>query len=314
MTKNRIVVALGGNALGNTPQEQQEKVKVTADAIVKLIEDGNEVIVTHGNGPQVGMINKAFELASAQDPKVPAMPLPECGAMSQGYIGYHLQQAISQRLGQSPLAAKVASVVTQVQVDPMSDAFKNPTKPVGSFLTKDEADELVKQDPSLQFVEDSGRGYRQVVPSPEPKAILEKEAISQLVEAGFVVICSGGGGVPVIRDGDTIKGVPAVIDKDFAGELLAEEVGANKLCLLTAVSHVAINFNTPEQQDLDRITVEEAQKYCDEGQFAKGSMLPKVQAAMRFAQSAEGRTGVIGSLEDAMEAIQGNSGTQISAM
>ncbi|MBV7363253.1 carbamate kinase [Actinomycetaceae bacterium TAE3-ERU4] len=313
MTKPRIVIALGGNALGNTPAEQLEKVEHTAEVLVELVKQGNEIVVTHGNGPQVGMINKAFELANEADKKIPLIPLPECGAMSQGYIGYHLQQKIGKKAVEAGENWPVASIVTQVEVDETSAAFQNPTKPVGAFLSEEAAKEMMEADPTVKFVEDAGRGWRRVVPSPEPMRIVEIDAVNNLVNAGFIVVCSGGGGVPVVAEGKGLKGVPAVIDKDFAGELLAEKVEAQTLCLLTEVKHVAINYNTPEQEDLKDITVSEAKKLCDEGQFAPGSMLPKVQAAIRFVESGAGRVGIIGALSDAANAINGLSGTRIHA-
>ena len=311
---DRIVVALGGNALGNNPAEQIEAVSNTAHALLGLIEQGNEIIITHGNGPQVGMIQKSFALAHAEDESVPAMDLPECGAMSQGYIGYHLQQAIGAAMHKSYKRWHVASVVTQIEVDPDDPAFANPTKPIGQFLSKEEADAEQAAHPEMTFVEDSGRGYRRVVASPEPKKIVEYESILNLLDNEFIVIACGGGGIPVVRNYDdkgAYRGIAAVIDKDMGGELLAEDCHADMLVLLTAVDHVAINFGKPDQKDLEDVTVAEAKQYLEEGQFGKGSMEPKVRAAVKFAESRPGRVCIIGSLEKAAEAMAGLSGTRI---
>ena len=311
---NRVVIALGGNALGNTPEEQIARVREAAPTLLKVIEQGNEIIITHGNGPQVGMIQKSFALAHAEDESVPAMDLPECGAMSQGYIGYHLQQAIGAAMHKSYKRWHVASVVTQIEVDPDDPAFANPTKPIGQLLSKEEADAEQAAHPEMTFVEDSGRGYRRVVASPEPKKIVEYESILNLLDNEFIVIACGGGGIPVVRNYDdkgAYRGIAAVIDKDMGGELLAEDCHADMLVLLTAVDHVAINFGKPDQKDLEDVTVAEAKQYLEEGQFGKGSMEPKVRAAVKFAESRPGRVCIIGSLEKAAEAMAGLSGTRI---
>ena len=311
---NRVVIALGGNALGNTPEEQIARVREAAPTLLKVIEQGNEIIITHGNGPQVGMIQKSFALAHAEDESVPAMDLPECGAMSQGYIGYHLQQAIGAAMHKSYKRWHVASVVTQIEVDPDDPAFANPTKPIGQFLSTEEADAEQAAHPEMTFVEDSGRGYRRVVASPEPKKIVEYESILNLLDNEFIVIACGGGGIPVVRNYDdkgAYRGIAAVIDKDMGGELLAEDCHADMLVLLTAVDHVAINFGKPDQKDLEDVTVAEAKQYLEEGQFGKGSMEPKVRAAVKFAESRPGRVCIIGSLEKAAEAMAGLSGTRI---
>lgn len=312
----RVVVALGGNALGDTPEEQIERVRAAAPELLKLIEQGNEIIITHGNGPQVGMIQKAFTYAHQTDEKIPMVDLPECGAMSQGYIGYHLQQAIGVALHKGYKRWHVASVVTQIEVDPDDPAFQNPTKPIGAFMAKEQADEEMAKHPDQQFVEDSGRGWRRVVASPAPKKIVEAPSILNLLDNEFIVICAGGGGVPVVRDYEdkgAYKGVAAVIDKDLGGELLAEDCKADVLILLTAVDKVAINFGKPDQRDLDDLTVEEAERYLAEGQFGKGSMEPKVKAGIKFAKSRPGRVCIIGSLEKAGDAMAGLSGTRIHA-
>ena len=311
----RVVVALGGNALGDTPEEQIERVRAVAPVLLKMIEQGNEIIITHGNGPQVGMIQKAFASAAEQG-KAPAMDLPECGAMSQGYIGYHLQQALGVAMHKSYKRWHVASVVTQMEVDPDDPAFSNPTKPIGAFLSKERAEEEMRLHPEMRFVEDSGRGWRRVVASPEPKKIVEAPSILNLLDNEFIVIACGGGGIPVVRDYDdkgAYKGVAAVIDKDMGGELLAEDCYADMLFLLTAVEHVCIKFGTPEQEELKDLTADEAERLADAGEFGKGSMEPKVRAAIKFVRSRPGRVCVIGALEKAPETIAGLSGTRIHA-
>lgn len=308
----RIVVALGGNALGNTPEEQLELVRHTAKTIVDLSEAGYEVIVGHGNGPQVGMINLAMEFSSTKGGNTPYMPFPECGAMSQGYIGYHLQQAIQRELKLRNLKKECASVITQVVVDANDPGFKKPTKPVGSFYTKEEADKIAKEKGFI-FVEDSGRGYRRVVPSPIPKRIVELKVVEQLVKNGDIVITVGGGGIPVIETKDGLQGVAAVIDKDRSSALLAQDIGADKLIILTAVDRVCINFNKPDQKELPKMTLSEAEKYIEEKQFAPGSMLPKVQSCMEFVQNnTHGGQALITSLQKAALALKGETGTIIT--
>lgn len=308
--KDKIVVALGGNALGNSPIEQLELVKQTAKPIVDLIEEGHEVILAHGNGPQVGMINLAMDTASGHNSKIPDMPFPECGAMSQGYIGYHLQNAIREELLNRKMNVPVATVVTQVIVDKEDPAFQKPTKPIGAFYTKEEADHLIK-DKGFTMVEDAGRGYRRVVASPQPIDVAEKETIKALVDHGHVVISVGGGGIPVVEEGNSLVGVPAVIDKDFASAKLAEILDADYLIILTAVEKVAIHYGKPEEQWLAEMSIPEAQQYIGEGHFAPGSMLPKVQAAIKFAESKPGRKALITSLEKAKDGIAGRTGTVI---
>lgn len=311
---SRIVIALGGNALGNTPYEQLELVTETAKPIVDLIEAGNEVIIAHGNGPQVGMINLAMSAAAEAGAVKSDMPFPECGAMSQGYIGYHLQQGIGREMHKRYKRWHAATVVTQIECDPDDPAFKNPTKPIGPFYTEEQAKEFMAEDPSKVFVEDSGRGWRRVVASPDPKKIVEADSILNLLDNEFIVIACGGGGIPVVRDYENkgcYKGVPAVIDKDLGGELLAEDCDADVLFLLTAVEHVAINFGKPNQEELEDITADEAERLADEGQFGKGSMEPKVRAAIKFARSRKGRTCIIGALDKAAETMAGLSGTRI---
>ncbi len=310
----RIVIALGGNALGKNLPEQIEAVQHTARAIVDLIEQGNEVIVVHGNGPQVGMIANAMTELTRSDPqKYIPCPLSVCGAMSQGYIGYDLQNALREEMERRGITRGVATVLTQVEVDPADPAFENPTKPIGSFMTEDEAEQL-KRDRGYDFVEDSGRGYRRVVASPKPRRIVELDTISSLVAADHVVIACGGGGIPVLPTGNHhLKGAAAVIDKDFAAELLAESLDADYLVILTAVEKVAVNFGKPDQMWLDELTPETAGKYVDEGQFAPGSMLPKVQAAVKFAESKPGRSALITLLDRAADGIAGKTGTIVRA-
>lgn len=309
---SRIVIALGGNALGSTPEEQRQRIDNAAPSLVGLIKQGHEIIVSHGNGPQVGMIKLAFDIASKHSDKVAPFPLPECTALSQGYIGYHLQNGILRELRREGMPWKVASVVTQVEVRPDDPAFSNPTKPIGAFVSEVEAQRTMLENPGVVYKEDSGRGWRQLVASPKPIDIVEKSSILNLLDAEFVVIACGGGGVPVIKraEGD-YEGVPAVIDKDLASALLAEAVQADILFILTAVERVCINFGKPDQIELATMTVGEARHYAAEGQFAPGSMLPKVEAAIGFVKSGVDRRAVIASLEKAPLAMKGQSGTVI---
>ena len=306
----RIVIALGGNALGNTPKEQLTLVTETAKPIVDLIEQGNEVIIAHGNGPQVGAINLGMSTAAESGAIKSDMPFPECGAMSQGYIGFHLQNAIGNELARRGIVKDVATVVTQVLVDEADPAFQHPTKPVGAFYDKETAERIAREK-GYTMVEDAGRGYRQVVPSPKPIDVIEKHTIRALIQDGCMVITVGGGGIPVVRRNGRLCGTPAVIDKDFASAKLAELVDADMLIILTAVEKVAINFGKPDQKGLDTLTPDEARKYIAEKQFAPGSMLPKVQAAMQFAESKPGRVALITLLEKARDGIEGKTGTRI---
>lgn len=304
----KLVIALGGNALGNTPYEQLRLVTETAKPIVDLIEAGNQVVIAHGNGPQVGMINLAMSTAAAAKAIKSDMPFPECGAMSQGYIGYHLQNSIQNELKARGIRKNVATVVTQVLVDENDPAFSHPTKPIGAFYSKEEAEKIAAEK-GYTMIEDAGRGYRQVVPSPKPVDVVEKDMVNTLIDAGHVVITVGGGGIPVIEKDGKLLGVPAVIDKDFASAKLAELVHADALVILTAVDRVAINWGKPNQESLERMTCAEAEQYCKEGHFAPGSMLPKVQAAMSFART--GGEAIIASLENAAAALRGESGTKV---
>ena len=309
--KKRIVIALGGNALGNTLPQQMAAVKITSKAIVDLIEEGCEVVIAHGNGPQVGMINNAMSALTREDPNQPNTPLSVCVAMSQAYIGYDLQNALREELMNRNITdIPVTTMITQIRVEKEDPAFQNPSKPIGHFMTKEQAD-IAAEKYGYVMKEDSGRGYRRMVSSPKPAEIIEMKAIRSLVDSGQLVIACGGGGIPVMRQDNHLKGASAVIDKDFASCLLAEELDADYLIILTAVEKVAINFGTPEEKSLDDLSVEEAEKYMEEGHFAPGSMLPKVQAAAKFASSKNGRNALITLLEKAKEGIQGKTGTRI---
>lgn len=307
----RIVIALGGNALQDNTKDtsseaQLRAVKKTAVPIVDLIEEGNEIVIVHGNGPQVGQIVSVYEKVL----DTPNMPFPECGAMSQGYIGYHLQQSIGEEMRKRGIKREIAAVVTQVLVNKDDVAFKNPTKPVGSFFTEDEAKKLAKNNGYI-MKEDAGRGWRRMVPSPEPIKIVESNMLKSLVDSKFVVITAGGGGIPVIDKGNGVllEGVPAVIDKDLAAALVGEIVDADMLIILTTVEKVCINFNKSTEKGLDTLTIKESEQYIKECQFAPGSMLPKVKAAVKFVNSKKGRRAIITSLDKAIDGIEGRTGT-----
>lgn len=306
----RIVIALGGNALGNTPDQQLKLVRGTAKVIVDMAKEGYEIIVGHGNGPQVGMINLAMDYAANGSAGTPYMPFAECGAMSQGYIGYHLQQAIREEMKKQGLERDVVALVTQVLVDSKDDAFNHPTKPVGMFYTKEQAEKIEKEKGFI-FTEDAGRGYRRVVPSPLPVEIIELNVIKKLVKDNTIVIATGGGGIPVINTDNGLKGVDAVIDKDRSSAKLALDLNADMLVILTAVDKVCINYNKPDQVELSELTLDDAEKYIKEGQFAKGSMLPKVEACMDFVRKSNGAKTLITSLEKAAIALKGQTGTII---
>lgn len=310
----RIIVALGGNALGKNLPEQMQAVRVTARAIVDLIEQGNEVIVVHGNGPQVGMIANAMTELTRSDPeRFISCPLSVCGAMSQGYIGYDLQNALREEMERRGIAKGVATVLTQVEVDPADPAFETPTKPIGSFMTESEA-ETLRRERDYEFMHDERQGYRRVVASPLPQRIVELDTISSLVEADHVVIACGGGGIPVVPTGNHhLKGAAAVIDKDFAAELLAESLDADYLVILTAVERVAVRFGKPDERWLDTLTPARAHELADAGEFGKGSMEPKVLAAAKFAESKPGRSALITLLEKARDGFEGHTGTTVRA-
>lgn len=307
----RLVIALGGNALGNNPEEQLNLVKHTAKTIVDLCEEGYNVIVGHGNGPQVGMINLAMDFASNNGANTPSMPFAECGSMSQGYIGYHLQQSIKNELNFRKLNKNVVSVITQVVVDESDEAFKNLTKPVGMFYSKEEAESIAKEK-GFTFVEDAGRGYRRVVASPQPRKIVELDIVKELADSGNIVITVGGGGIPVIeKENSSLQGVAAVIDKDKSSAKLAKDLDAQMLVILTAVDKVCINFNKPNQKELESISLKEAAEFKEQGHFAKGSMLPKIEACMDFVEKSTDGKALITSLEKAKEALHGETGTII---
>lgn len=311
----RIVLALGGNALQADPKNksaeaQLKTCKKTVRSIVDLIAEGNTVSIVHGNGPQVGQIVASIEAAHKENESNTLFPFDVCGSFSQGYIGYHLQNAIAEELKKRNINKNVGTIITQVVVDKEDKGFKNPTKPIGSFFTQEEA-KILEEEQGYVMKEDAGRGYRRVVASPKPVDVIEKELIKNLVDNGSVVISCGGGGIPVIRENGEVKGVAAVIDKDFAAEKLAEILDADALIILTAVDRVCINFNKVNQKELSQITLSELDKYIEEGQFAPGSMLPKVEACKKFVQHDKSKVAIIASLEKAKEAIKGESGTKI---
>ena len=302
---SKIVIALGGNALGDSAYEQLSHAKLAAKSIADMIIDGHHVVVAHGNGPQVGKIRLAFEETSKSQEDI--MPFPECTAMSQGYIGYHLQQAIDEELvsrgwGKIP----VVTMLTQVVVDPADPAFIKPTKPIGGYYSEVEARHMMAESEDI-YIEDAGRGWRRVVPSPKPVDIYEKISLKTLADAGQVVIACGGGGIPVVYEGNRYKGIDAVIDKDFAAAKMAELIDADIFIILTAVDQVFINY----QQGLATVTVAEMETYIDQNQFAPGSMLPKVEAAIDFTKSKAGRKSIISSLEKSSIAVKGLDGTLI---
>ena len=300
----KYVVSLGGNALGNNAEEQKQALIKVADAISDLVKDGHEVAIVHGNGPQVGMINLAFETSK----ETPNMPFPECGAMSEGYIGYHIQNALYNSFKDKGINKTVSTIITQVLVDEKDPLFQNPSKPIGSFYSKEEA-EKIANDKGYVMKEDAGRGYRRVVPSPLPIDIVEKEAINTLLNNGQVVICAGGGGIPVIKKNGRLEGVAAVIDKDYASSKLAELIDADCLVILTAVDYACLNYNTENEIVITDIDKETLNKYLEEGHFSKGSMYPKVQAAINFVDKK--KVAVIASLNNAKEAFKLKSGTII---
>ena len=302
----RYVVSLGGNALGNNSEEQKHALVKVADAIADLIAQNNEVAIVHGNGPQVGMINLAFETSK----ETPNMPFPECGAMSEGYIGYHIQNALYNSLRAKGINKTITTIITQVLVDKNDPLFLNPSKPIGSFYTKEEAEQIAKNK-GYTMKEDAGRGYRRVVPSPLPIDIIEKESIETLLENGQIVICAGGGGIPVVKEDNKLEGVAAVIDKDYASSKLADLIKADYLVILTAVDNVSINYKKENETKISNASIEEMGKYLAEGHFAKGSMYPKVQACLNFLKNNNNKTAIIASLENAKEAFNEKAGTII---
>ncbi|CEJ72832.1 carbamate kinase [[Clostridium] sordellii] len=304
-----LVIALGGNALGKDPKEQLKLVKNTSKIIVDLVEEGYKVIVSHGNGPQVGVINLAMDFSSNNGGNTPSFPFAECGAMSQGYIGYHLQQAIKEELNKRSIKMDVVSLITQVIVDKKDEAFLNPTKPVGIFYSKEEA-KKISEEKGYKFIEDSNRGYRRVVPSPKPQEILEADVIKKLSKE-CIVIAVGGGGIPVIKEENSYIGVDAVIDKDKSSCKLAIDLGVDTLLILTVVENVYINYNEENQKVIDTMDIDLAKEYVKEGYFAKGSMLPKIEACIEFVENNKNSKAIITSLEKAKEALNGYTGTRI---
>ena len=302
---SKILIALGGNALGKSPSEQLELVKRVSSIIVSLVEMGNEIVITHGNGPQVGMINLAFD----NDSLGFSMPFAECNAMSEGYIGYHLQQSITNELRKRSINKSCVSVITQVIVDKNDKAFLEPTKPIGNFYTKEESERLSLENNYI-YKEDAGRGYRRVVASPEPIDIVEKESINSLINAGNIVIAVGGGGIPVVNDNGMLTGVDAVIDKDLSSSLLARLIDFDMLLILTNVEKVCLNYNKENEIGLDTLSVDDALRYIDDKEFAKGSMLPKIKACISFVKQTN-KQAIITSLLSAKDALEGKTGTLI---
>ena len=308
----RIIIALGGNALGNNPIEQKQAVRKTAHSIVNLVVNGHQVLICHGNGPQVGMINLAFSEGHARTKdKVPQLDFPEATAMSQGYIGFHLQNAINNELSRRNLHhVKTVSLITQVEVDKNDQAFRNPTKPIGAFYSEAEAKRLAAAKNWI-VKDDAGRGWRRFVASPKALDVVEKKIINDLLAQNNIVIAAGGGGIPVYRDDFELTPLPGVIDKDNASAKLATIIGADKFIILTAVEYVSINYNKPNEQNLYRVTLKELQKHIDDRQFSAGSMLPKVLAAMDFVEKNPSKQAIIAHLNDSVEAVQGRKGTII---
>jgi len=306
----RIVLALGGNALGDNLHEQMIAVKLAAKAIADLIEDGFQVVITHGNGPQVGMINLAMETAAKFEKKISYIPMSVCVALSQGYIGYDIQNALREELLDRGIHKPVATIITQTLVDESDPAFANPSKPIGAFYSEEEAAEMTGR--GYDMKEDAGRGWRRVIASPKPVGIVESETVRALLEAGQIPVAVGGGGIPVKKtEGRHLKGTSAVVDKDFASAKLAEELDADMLIILTAVEKVAIRYGKPDQEWLSELSVEDAKRYIAEGHFAPGSMLPKVEAALGFVESGPGRKAMITMLSKARDGLAGKTGTII---
>lgn len=313
MEREKVVIALGGNAIqagDGTAESQQKAIAETAVQLAEIIKLGYQVVITHGNGPQVG--NILLQQIKADSKQTPAMPLDTCGAMSQGMIGYWLEKEMDARLRAEGINKEVAAIVTRVEVDPKDPAFENPTKPIGPFYSEEEAKKIMEETGAV-FREDAGRGWRRVVPSPKPVKIMEYKIIETLIENGYIVIAAGGGGVPVYREEGKIVGVEGVIDKDFASQKLAELIDADILLVLTKVETAYINFKKPGQEALREITAKKAREYVEQGQFAQGSMLPKVEAAIAFAESKPGRKGIITSLDKGLDALLGKTGTVITA-
>ncbi|WP_297790186.1 carbamate kinase [uncultured Anaerococcus sp.] len=306
-----IVVALGGNALGNSPQKQLEVVKGSAKALVDIIEKYERVAIVHGNGPQVGVINLGLAKGAEVDESLPKFPLVECVSLSQGYIGYHLQQAIGNEIEKRDLDKKVVTIISQVEVAKNDPAFSEPTKPIGTFYSRKEAEKIEKED-GYSFKEDAGRGYRRVVASPKPLRLKELDILETLLANNTTVITGGGGGIPVFDEDGASVGVDAVIDKDFVASKISADIKADKLLILTAVDSVYINFAKENQEELRDITIDEAEKYIEEGQFAKGSMLPKIEACIKFLEENPQGEAIITSLDKALYGLEGKVGTRIT--
>ena len=304
---SKLVIAFGGNALGNNPKEQQALIKKAVKNIVPLVADGHEIIISHGNGPQVGIINLAFE-DSYENPDIPYMPLPECTAMSQGYIGYHIQKGLRDVLEENGITKKIATLVTQVVVDKNDPSFKHPSKPVGPFYSKKIAEKLMQESGEI-YIEDAGRGYRKVVASPKPIEIIEIATIKDLLNSGHIVIAGGGGGIPIYKQNEA-KGASAVIDKDLVASLMATNLKADMLIILTKVKQAELNYGKENAIKLGKITLEEAQTYINEGHFAAGSMVPKIQAAINFVDETNGRA-IITSLDNLQNVLIGKNVTEI---
>ena len=308
---SKIVIALGGNALGNTPEEQMTNLEKVAKIIVKLIKDNHQIVLTHGNGPQVGQINLAMEYAAKMEKSIPIMPFAECGSMSQGYIGYQLQQALQDELERNKIKKDCITVITQVLVDANDSAFKNPTKPIGAFYTEEEANELASKR-GYTFATDANRGFRRVVPSPKPIDIIEKRVIKKLIQEDVIVIGVGGGGIPVVKKDkkELLEGIDAVIDKDLSSALLAKLIDADVLLILTAIDKVYINFGKENELGISKMNVKEAKKYIENEEFAKGSMLPKIEACISFVENTN-KEAIITSLDNAQNAFVDGVGTKI---
>ena len=306
----RIVVAIGGNALGETLPEQRRAAEETARVLGELAREGSQILLVHGSGPQIGLISAAMTGLARRDPDHPAAPLAVCTAMAQGYIGYDLQNALGEEFLRRGIHRPVVTLLTQVEVDPTDPAFDRPDKPIGAFLTQEEARQLESR--GSPVMEDAGRGWRRVVASPQPRRVVELESIRTLLEGGSVVVAGGGGGIPVVPEGDALKGVEAVVDKDFTAALLARELDAQVLLILTGVAGVAIHYGKPNQRWLTHMTVPVAESYLARGEFPPGSMRPKVAAGAAFARSGAGRRCVITDLTHAGEALRGQAGTTIA--
>jgi carbamate kinase len=310
MVKKKILVALGRNAFGDTFPEQQKAVKTAAKAIADLVEDNYEVVITHSNGPQVGMFHTAMTEFSRLDSKYTVAPMSVCSALSQGYIGYDLQNILRTELLNRGLFKPVSTIITQVRVDPFDKAFSQPSKIIGRYMSEEEAENEKKK--GNYVVQEDGKGYRRIIASPKPLEIYEIDAIKALLESGQIVIAGGGGGIPVLEQGTTLKGASAVIEKDYTSELLAELVQADILLFLTAVDKVSIHYGSPTEQHLDKVSIEEAKDYINKGYFEAGSMLPKVESSIKFISSAPGRQAIVTHIQKAKDAIHGKTGTSFT--